>query len=47
VVRSRFGLGGCPERTMRELVLDTGLPRDDLRNALGTGLAKLRAQLRA
>ena len=47
VVRSRFGLGGHPERSMRELVLETGLPRADLRDALGTGLAKLRAQLRS
>jgi DNA-directed RNA polymerase sigma subunit (sigma70/sigma32) len=47
VVRSRFGLGGYPERTMRELVMETGLPRADLRDALGTGLAKLRSQLQS
>ena len=47
VVRSRFGLGGHPERSMRELVVETGLARADLRDALGTGLAKLRSQLRS
>jgi DNA-directed RNA polymerase sigma subunit (sigma70/sigma32) len=47
VVQARFGLAGCPERTMRELVTDTGLPRADLRDALGSGLAKLRTHLTA
>jgi DNA-directed RNA polymerase sigma subunit (sigma70/sigma32) len=47
VVRSRFGLDGYPERSMRELVIETGLPRADLRDALGAGLAKLRSQLQA
>ena len=47
VVCARFGLAGQPERSMRELVFDTGLPRNELRDALGSGLAKLRVQLRA
>jgi len=47
VVCARFGLGGHPERSMRELVTATGLPRADLRDALGSGLEKLRTQLRA
>jgi DNA-directed RNA polymerase sigma subunit (sigma70/sigma32) len=46
VVTARFGLG-CPERTMRQLVAQTGLPRSELRDALGSGLAKLRTQLQA
>jgi hypothetical protein len=47
VVCARFGLAGQPERSMRELVSATGLPRADLRDALGSGLDKLRTQLRA
>ena len=47
VVRARFGLGGYPELSMRELIAETGLPRSDLRDALGSGLAKLRTQLEA
>jgi len=47
VVTARFGLSGQPERTMRELVAETGLSRGDLRDALGSGLAKLRIHLKA
>ena len=47
VVCARFGLSGEPERSMRELVFDTGLPRREVKEALGSGLAKLRVQLRA
>jgi DNA-directed RNA polymerase, sigma subunit (sigma70/sigma32) len=45
VITSRFGLDGAVPRSMKELHLDLGLPRADLRDALGSGLAKLRTQL--
>jgi DNA-directed RNA polymerase sigma subunit (sigma70/sigma32) len=45
VIDARFGLAGAPMRTMKELLVDTGLPREDLRQALGSGLAKLKLQL--
>ena len=45
VITSRFGLDGAAPRTMKELHNDLGLPRSDLREALGSGLAKLRTQL--
>ena len=45
VVSARFGLGGTPVRSMKELGADLGLPRADVRQALGSGLTKLRAQL--
>jgi DNA-directed RNA polymerase sigma subunit (sigma70/sigma32) len=45
VVTARFGLDGHPARTMRELQAELGLPRDDLRHALGDGLAKVRSHL--
>ena len=45
VISARFGLAGAPMRTMKELRADTGLPREDLRQALGSGLAKLRLHL--
>ena len=45
VITSRFGLGGVPVRTMKQLHADLGLPREDLRQALGSGLGKLRRQL--
>jgi hypothetical protein len=32
---------------MKELRADLGLPREDLRHAMGSGLAKLRAHLTA
>lgn len=47
VVAARFGLAGQRERSMRELIAATGLPRAELRDALGSGLNKLRIQLRA
>ncbi len=47
VVVSRFGLAGHPERTMRELAVQTGLPRAELRDALGSGLAKLRTHFQS
>lgn len=45
VITARFGLDGHPARTMRELQAELGLPRDDLRHALGDGLAKVRSHL--
>ncbi len=45
LIASRYGLGGTPIRTMKQLHSELGLPRDELRNALGSGLAKLRTQL--
>ena len=45
VISARFGLEGMPVRSMKELLADTGLPRADLRQALGSGLEKLRTQL--
>jgi len=45
VIESRFGLGGAPVRSMKELHDDTGLTRADLRQALGSGLGKLRTHL--
>jgi RNA polymerase nonessential primary-like sigma factor len=47
VLCARFGLAGHQEQSMRQLVTATGLPRADLRDALGSGLSKLRTQLRA
>lgn len=47
VIGSRFGLRGAPVRTMKELRHDLGLPREDLRTAMGSGLAKIRAHLTA
>jgi DNA-directed RNA polymerase sigma subunit (sigma70/sigma32) len=45
LVAARFGLDGRPARSMKQLHHDTGLPREDLKLALGSGLAKLRASL--
>ena len=47
VLSARFGLFGTPVRSMRELHTDLGLPRGELRDALGSGLNKLRTQFRA
>lgn len=45
VLASRFGLDGHPVRSMKELHHQLGVPRADLRSAMGSGLAKLRTQL--
>lgn len=45
VVGARFGLEGARVRSMRQLHDELGLPRNDLRHALGSGLAKLRTRL--
>lgn len=45
VITSRYGLGGAPVRSMKQLHAELDLPRQDLRLALGSGLAKLRTEL--
>ena len=45
VITAHYGLDGTPPRTMKELHHDTGLPRADIREALATGLGKLRVTL--
>jgi DNA-directed RNA polymerase sigma subunit (sigma70/sigma32) len=45
VIDARFGLRGTPVRSMKQLHSDLGVPRADLRVALGSGLAKLRDHL--
>jgi DNA-directed RNA polymerase sigma subunit (sigma70/sigma32) len=45
VIMGRFGLNGMAPQSMKQLHSDLGLPRADLREALGSGLAKLRTQL--
>lgn len=45
VLTSRFGLGGAPIRTMKQLGQELGMPPSDLRLAMGSGLAKLRMEL--
>jgi DNA-directed RNA polymerase sigma subunit (sigma70/sigma32) len=45
VISARFGLAGTPVRSMKQLHADLGVPRADLRLALGSGLAKLRDHL--
>lgn len=44
VVFARFGLGQ-PERSMKQLHHELGVPRTELRDALATGLDKLRRHL--
>ena len=46
VITAHYGLEGKLPRTMKELHAEMGLPRTELRDALGTGLAKLRTELR-
>jgi DNA-directed RNA polymerase sigma subunit (sigma70/sigma32) len=45
VVSARYGLDGLPPRTMRDIQHELGLPRPELRTALGGGLTKLRARV--
>ncbi|MDQ1436960.1 MAG: hypothetical protein QOK43_589 [Acidimicrobiaceae bacterium] len=47
VIRSHYGLGGTPVRSMAQLHMDLGLSSADLDNVLGSGLAKLRHHLEA
>ena len=45
VITAHYGLDGHQPRTMKQLHTEMGLPRAELRDALGTGLAKLRTEL--
>lgn len=45
VVTDRLGLDGGVPRSMREIQHELGLPRAELRAALGDALAKLRARV--
>jgi DNA-directed RNA polymerase sigma subunit (sigma70/sigma32) len=45
VIELHYGLRGVEPRSMKELRSDLGVPRADLRHALGSGLAKLRNHL--
>ncbi|HEX3393447.1 MAG TPA: hypothetical protein VHS52_02880 [Acidimicrobiales bacterium] len=45
VVTSHYGLDGSPPRTMKQLHVDLGLTHAAVRDALASGLAKLRLQL--
>lgn len=45
VLAGRFGIGAAPERTMKELHTDLGITNHEVRDALETGLAKLRVRL--
>jgi hypothetical protein len=47
VLGGRFGLGRAPERSMKQLHTELGLTRHEVRDALESGLAKLRARLTA
>lgn len=47
VLTSRFGLGGAPVRTMKELHAELGLTRHEVREALESALFKLRRRLAA
>jgi DNA-directed RNA polymerase sigma subunit (sigma70/sigma32) len=45
VIERHYGLHGVAPRSMKQLRVDLGVPRADLRTALGSGLAKLRTHL--
>lgn len=45
VLAARFGLGGEPVRSMKELHTDLALSRQELRTLLASGLGKLRDRL--
>jgi DNA-directed RNA polymerase sigma subunit (sigma70/sigma32) len=45
VLVARFGLGGGQAQSMKDIRRTTGLDHDEVRAALGSGLAKLRAGL--
>ncbi len=46
VIQARYGLAGEPPRSMKQLRNDLGLSRSEVRQVLGSGLEKLRSQLR-
>ncbi|MGI9033140.1 MAG: sigma factor-like helix-turn-helix DNA-binding protein [Acidimicrobiales bacterium] len=45
VVTAHYGLDGSEPRSMKELHRDLGLTRAEVREALASGLAKLRSRL--
>ncbi len=45
VVGSRFGFGGYDEQRMKDLHQSTGKSREELKEALGSGLGKIRKRL--
>ncbi len=45
VVIAHYGLDGRAPRTMKQLRNETGMSRAEVRQALGTGLEKLRARM--
>src|SRR5688500_7393014 len=47
VITASFGLQGAPMRTIPQLHDELGLPNAAIEGAIGSGLAKLRAHLRA
>jgi DNA-directed RNA polymerase sigma subunit (sigma70/sigma32) len=47
VITSHSGLNGSPALSMKQLHHELGLSRRDLRDVLGSGLAKLREHLQA
>ena len=47
LVSARFGLEGEPERSLRELSIETGRPSDELRFTIDDALDKLRGDLGA
>lgn len=47
VLAARFGLGGTPVRTMKQLHSELGLTRHQVRDELESALAKVRARLAA
>ena len=47
VIQARYGLAGEEARSMKQLRNDLGLSRSEVRQILGSGLEKLRHQLRS
>lgn len=45
VLAARFGMGGTPVRSMKELHADLGMTRHQVRDVLETALSKLRRRL--
>ncbi len=45
VVTAHYGLDGRAPRSMKQLRNETGMSRSEVRQALGTGLEKLRARM--
>lgn len=45
VICGRFGVNGCEVQSMKDLHHRLGVPREDLRAALASGLTKIRSHL--